>query len=61
MTDLSARLLTIQGNGDFDAAKQMTDTLGIVDDSLAGDLQRLSRARIPVDIRFEQGVATLGL
>ncbi|TJY59761.1 Zn-dependent hydrolase [Sinimarinibacterium sp. CAU 1509] len=61
MKDLSARLLTIQGDGDFDAAKQMTDTLGIVDDSLAGDLKRLSQAKIPVDIRFEQGASVLGL
>lgn len=54
MTELSRTLLTIQGDGDFETAKKMTEELGIVDDALAADLQRLSQASIPVDVRFEQ-------
>ncbi|WP_199099302.1 Zn-dependent hydrolase [Dyella sp. ASV21] len=61
MNALSAKLLTIQGDGDYAAAKQLTDSMGTVDATLAGDLKRLDQARIPVDITFEQGLDTLGL
>ncbi|MEY2113765.1 MULTISPECIES: dipeptidyl-peptidase 3 family protein [Rhodanobacter] len=61
MNALSAELLTIQGDGDYDAAKRLTDQLGAVDAELAGDLKRLDQAHIPVDIRFEQGLDALGL
>jgi hypothetical protein len=61
MNALSEKLLTIQGNGDYDAAKQLTDQMGAVDAELAGDLKRLDQAHIPVDIRFEQGLDVLGL
>jgi hypothetical protein len=39
----------------------MTDTMGVVKPELAGDLAKLKDAKIPVDIRFEQGLETLGL
>ncbi|WP_114239629.1 Zn-dependent hydrolase [Dyella sp. C9] len=61
MNALSAKLLTIQGDGDYDAAKQLTDRMGNVDATLAGDLKRLDAAKIPVDITFDQGLDTLGL
>jgi hypothetical protein len=61
MNALSAKLLTIQGDGDYAAAKQLTDQMGAVDAQLAGDLKRLDQAHIPVDIRFEQGLDVLGL
>jgi hypothetical protein len=61
MNALSAKLLTIQGDGDYAAAKQLTDRMGAVDAQLAGDLKRLDQAHIPVDIRFEQGLDVLGL
>ena len=61
MNSLSTKLLTIQGDGDYDAAKQLTDQLGAADAKLAGDLNRLAEANIPVDIRFEQGLDVLGL
>lgn len=61
MNALSAKLLTIQGDGDYAAAKQLTDQMGAVDAELAGDLKRLDQAHIPVDIRFEQGLGVLGL
>ncbi len=61
MNALSAKLLTIQGDGDYAAAKQLTDRMGTVDAELAGDLERLDQAHIPVDIRFEQGLDVLGL
>jgi hypothetical protein len=61
MTALSTKLLTIQGDGDYAAAKQMTDQWGAADAELAGDLKRLGEAHIPVDIRFQQGLDVLGL
>ena len=61
MNALSAKLLTIQGDGDYDAAKQMTDGMGNIDAELAGDLKKLEGAKIPVDIVFEQGLDVLGL
>jgi len=61
MNALSAKLLTIQGDGDYEAAKRLTDQMGAVDAELVGDLKRLDQAHIPVDIRFEQGLDVLGL
>jgi hypothetical protein len=61
MNKLSARLLTIQGDGDYAAAKALTDSMGNVDATLAGDLKKLDAAHIPVDITFEQGKDVLGL
>ncbi|MGB3748186.1 MAG: Zn-dependent hydrolase [Rhodanobacter sp.] len=61
MNALSAKLLTIQGDGDYAAAKQLTEQMGSVGPVLAGDLKRLDQAHIPVDIRFEQGLDVLGL
>jgi len=61
MNALSAKLLTVQGDGDYAEAKRMTETMGVVKPQLAADLAKLKDAKIPVDIRFEQGLQTLGL
>jgi hypothetical protein len=61
MNALSAKLLTIQGDGDYEAAQRLTDSMGKVDTQLAEDLQRLQSAKIPVDVTFEQGLDVLGL
>ena len=61
MNALSAKLLTIQGDGDYAAAKALTDTTGVISPQLAADLKRLEAAKIPVDISFEQGLDVLGL
>ena len=58
---LSAKLLTIQGDGDYAAAKKMTDEQGVIQPQLHADLDRLSNDDIPIDIVFDQGLATLGL
>jgi hypothetical protein len=58
---LSRKLLTIQGDGDYAAAKQLSDTSGVVGESLAADLEKLDSAGIPVDVRFRQGLDVLGL
>jgi hypothetical protein len=61
MTNLSRLLLTLQGDGDYEGAKELTDTKGIIKPQLQADLDRLTEASIPVDIVFRQGVAELGL
>lgn len=61
MNSLSALLLTLQGNGDYDGIKQLIATKGSIGPQLADDLARLSKADIPVDIIFEQGKEVLGL
>lgn len=61
MNELSARILTLQGDGDYDGAKALTDELGVIGATLQSDLDRLSGAGIPVDIVFQQGVEVLGL
>ena len=59
--NLSRVLLTLQGDGDYEGAKKLTDTKGIITPQLQADLDRLTKASIPVDIVFQQGVAELGL
>jgi hypothetical protein len=61
MNALSEKLLTIQGDGDYAQAKEMTDTMGVISPELAADLKRLDAAKIPIDVTFEQGLDVLGL
>ena len=61
MADLSRLLLTLQGDGDYEGALELTNTKGVIGEQLQADLDRLTRAGIPVDITFNQGVAELGL
>lgn len=58
---LSRKILTVQGEGDYDEASRMVAELGVIGPELQADLDRLSSAGIPVDIVFEQGVSVLGL
>jgi len=61
MENLSRLLLTLQGDGDYEGAKELTETKGVILPQLQADLDRLTDASIPVDIVFQQGVAVLGL
>ncbi|MEO5566187.1 MAG: Zn-dependent hydrolase [Luteimonas sp.] len=61
MNALSQKLLTIQGDGDYAQAKQLTDSMGVVKPELASALKVLDKAGIPVDVKFEQGLDVLGL
>ena len=58
---LSELLLTLQGNGDYEGAFELTATKGVISEELQSDLDRLTHANIPVDIVFDMGVAELGL
>ena len=61
MTDLSQLLLTLQGDGDYDGAAELTNKKGVISAQLQQDLDRLTDAQIPVDITFQQGAAVLGI
>jgi hypothetical protein len=61
MTDLSRLLLTLQGDGDYEGAAELTNTKGVIPVQLQQDLDRLTDARIPVDITFQQGADVLGI
>ena len=61
MQGLSRLLLTLQGDGDYEGALQLTNTKGVIGEQLQADLNRLTQASIPVDITFNQGIAELGL
>ncbi len=61
MSSLSNLLLTLQGNGDYAGASELTNEKGVIGAQLQADLDRLTRADIPVDIVFNQGLTELGL
>ena len=56
---LSGLILTLQGDGDYDAVGELLRDQGVVPENLEDDLERLTSAGIPVDIVFEQGPAVL--
>ncbi len=58
---LSAKILTLQGDGDYAGAQAMQDELGQVGSVLQSDLDRVQQNDIPVDIVFKQGASVLGL
>ncbi|RPH98554.1 MAG: Zn-dependent hydrolase [Lysobacterales bacterium] len=59
--DLSQRILTLQGDGDYAGVDTLVAEMGQVGPQLQADLDRLAAAAIPVDIVFEQGAEVLGL
>ena len=61
MNKLSEKILTLQGNGDYAGVGQLLEEQGKIDSRLQADLDRLSKAEIPVDVVFDQGLEVLGL
>jgi hypothetical protein len=61
MNGLSALILELQGNGDYDGVVKLMEEKGQISPELQSDLDRLGSAGIPVDVIFEQGVEVLGL
>ncbi|GAA0894485.1 hypothetical protein GCM10009122_41660 [Fulvivirga kasyanovii] len=61
MNSLSEKILTLQGEGDYEGVKQLVDEKAIIQPELQNDLDKLAEQGIPVDIVFEQGVDVLGL
>ena len=58
---LSAKILKLQGDGDYDAVSKLVKEMAVITPELQADLDRLGEKGIPVDITFEQGAAVLGL
>lgn len=58
---LSYLILTLQGNGDYDGVVKLVEEKGIISPDLQRDLDKLSKANIPVDVIFGQGIEVLGL
>ncbi|MDG1755857.1 MAG: Zn-dependent hydrolase [Bacteroidia bacterium] len=58
---LSSLILRLQGDGNKTKVLEIMTKNGIIKESLQKDLDRLSKANIPVDIVFEQGLDVLGL
>ncbi len=61
MNSLSEKILTLQGNGDYEGVSELFEEMGIVGPDLQAALDRVNEAGIPRDITFEQGVEVLGL
>ncbi|WP_224798071.1 dipeptidyl-peptidase 3 family protein [Idiomarina abyssalis] len=61
MNSLSEKILTLQGDGDYNGVAELVATLGVVSPQLKADLDKLADAGIPVDVTFKQGKEVLGL
>src|SRR5690606_36255882 len=61
MNGLSELILKLQGDGDYEGVKKLTQQKGNISPELQKDLDRLRSAGIPDDIVFEQGIHVLGL
>ncbi|GAB4168859.1 MAG: hypothetical protein Kow0020_02350 [Wenzhouxiangellaceae bacterium] len=58
---LAARILMLQGDGDYQATADFLARYATMPEFLAGDLARASSTGIPVDIRLIQGAEIAGL
>lgn len=58
---LSSKILTLQGDGDYEGVAAFVEEYGTTGDQLQQSLDRLSEQSIPVDVTFNQGVDVLGL
>ena len=58
---LSEKILTLQGNGDYEAVDAFVTKYAVRTPQLEASLEKLSEQNIPVDIIFNQGVEPLGL
>lgn len=61
MESLANKILTLQGDGDYEGVAKLVNEMGGIGDELQSDLDRLQEASIPVDIVFEQGAEVLGI
>ena len=61
VNDWIATILKTQAEGDFEFASQFASSRGTIPANLQKDLDRINKAGIPRDIRFNQGLDVLGL
>ncbi len=58
---LVEKIVTMQGNGDYEGVKAWVEADGVMTENLRRDLDKVNAAGIPVDIVFKQGKEVLGL
>jgi hypothetical protein len=61
VSDLSALIIQIQGDGDYQRAKQLIADMGNIPPKMQTTLDKVAQAGIPKDIVFEQGPKVVGL
>lgn len=61
VNELSAKILMMQGDGNYQSAIDLLASHGVIRPELQSDLNRINDSGIPVDIRFEQGLHMIGL
>jgi hypothetical protein len=61
IASLSNKILTLQGDGDYEGVATLVSEYGLIKSDLAADLEKLADEGIPVDITFNQGKSVLGL
>ena len=61
MNSWIALILKTQAEGNFEFAQQFSKKHGTVGSNLQKDLDRINKAGIPRDIRFNQGLNVIGL
>jgi len=61
MEKLMQKIIYIQGDGDYESAKQWVESEGIIKPELQSDLDRINGADIPVDVVFQMGKSELNL
>ncbi len=61
ITSLSNKILTLQGDGDYEGVSSLVALMGLIKPDLKSSLDKLSEAGIPVDITFKQGKDILNL
>lgn len=58
---LSEKILTLQGDGDYNGVAELVEKYGLIHPELQSDLDMLAENDIPVDLIFDQGKEVLGL
>ncbi|MDD4704003.1 MAG: Zn-dependent hydrolase [Bacteroidales bacterium] len=61
MESWAALVIKVEGEGDLEFAKAYNEKNGVIKPELQKDLDKINSAKIPKDIRFEQGKSVLGL
>ena len=61
VSDMAGMILTIQGDGNYEAARELITTKGVMPVQLQAELDMLKEKGIPKDIVFDQGAEALGL
>jgi len=56
-----SRIIQLMGDGNYDAAREMTERDGEMSETLKKDIDRINKSDIPVDVIFKQGIDYLTL